>query len=231
MSENEKFTPPESKRKIITLNDLFDQTYKLLPEEYPHLISDREYDHHRARFQQTRYADSWIPEQGLIEDEEQENWFAERLRGSVLIDVGGGLSSMQDFSIDYGVSTYVCVDRFGQTRESPVDPRRPEQESDPTDTLHAIVVKADMLDFLSHLKDRSANLVINGIDLNIVPDSKYHEALANELARVVKPGGIIFGDHSEALNVLKRQTPPELRSVKFPASEWYQYSLVFERPE
>lgn len=227
MSEKERFTTPETKRKIVRLDDLIDPN-RAVPVEYESLIRAQEQDS-SERFQPTAYSETWLRDPGMIETEEERKWFAERLRGRTLIDLGGGQSSMQDFAADYGASTYVCVDRYGQTRESPVDPLHPEQESDPTENLHEIAVKADMLDFISRLKDRSANLTINGVDLFIIGNRDYHEALARELVRVVGDEGIIFGDYSEALKVLNRNIPPELRNVKFIGSDWHQFAFVFER--
>ena len=40
---------------------------------------------------------------------------------------------------------------------------------------------------------RTGNLTINGMDALVIPDLRYHEALANELVRATKAGGIVFG--------------------------------------
>jgi|GEM_PF-2782445 len=53
----------------------------------------------------------------------------------------------------------------------------------------------DMLDFVSRLPADSSNFMINGIDDLVLqdPTDEYQNALAQEIVRSLKPGGIIFG--------------------------------------
>lgn len=56
------------------------------------------------------------------------------------------------------------------------------------------IVCDDMLDFVSRLPDDSANFMMNGIDGFILTgSSEYKDALAREIVRTLKPGGIVFG--------------------------------------
>lgn len=73
------------------------------------------------------------------------------------------------------------------------------QPGEPVITL----VKADMLDFLEYVPDNSSCIVINGIDYTLGITTEYHQALAAEMARACKPGGIVFGVTSDSLTIVK----------------------------
>ncbi len=147
--------------------------------------------------------------------------FKTSLSESTLCDLGSAGAKMDWLASAYNASLYISVDKFPNgLREvgEPIDPtiarmeiRRVRDMSNtnsdekfpdlPLPTLH---IRADMLDFLSRLKNSSANVVINGIDGDIIPPEEYHQALAVELLRVVKDGGLIFGNNSTCLGILRR---------------------------
>jgi hypothetical protein len=150
-----------------------------------------------------RYSDLWFDlDRGLDETGKDREFFKDKLSGNVLIDLGGGrVPAMRHFAKNYGAKAFINVERFLPDR-FPVDPTvdltdalRTEKEKD----MDMLVVKADMLDFVSKLPDNFANFTINGIDSVIIEDQNYHHALAQELARATRPGGIIFGMCSDAL--------------------------------
>jgi hypothetical protein len=58
---------------------------------------------------------------------------------------------------------------------------------------------ADMLYFIAQLPSRSCSISINGIDKYIVT-ADYAQALATEIERVVRVGGVVFGECSLPLN-------------------------------
>ena len=66
------------------------------------------------------------------------------------------------------------------------------------DGIKEILVRDDMLLGLSRVNTESANITINGIDW--MWGGKYVEAIANEIERTVKPGGIVFGIGSEGFS-------------------------------
>lgn len=82
-------------------------------------------------------------------------------------------------------------------------------------------IRADMLDFVSRIKDSSVNIVINGIDEYIISVKKYHEALAQEIFRVTKKNGVIFGNRSNCLVVA-------LKSIKNDPLLKSQYEIIKE---
>lgn len=152
---------------------------------------------------------------------------APKLTGNPLFDLGGGIAEdLQRKDMDVflqmanrcGASVYVDVDRFliqdeedenyfgktgsvNPTKDMASDIERRRLQNKYPDTQIALV-QADMLDFTSRLDENAGNFVINGIDRFVVPDQKYHTALARELIRTTKRGGIIMGVNSEVLKQL-----------------------------
>lgn len=152
---------------------------------------------------------------------------APKLTGNPLFDLGGGIvEDLQRQDMDVflqmanrcGVSVYVDVDRFliqdekdenyfGKTgsvnpsKDMASDAEKKRLQEMYPDTQIALV-QADMLDFISRLNENAGNFVINGIDRFVIPDQKYHTALARELRRTTKKGGIIMGVNSEVLKQL-----------------------------
>jgi len=111
------------------------------------------------------------------------------------------------------------------TNEPPVVHVRPKPKIKPGDPVK-IQVQADMLDFLEHVPDNSCCITINGIDYNLGINDDYHKALATEMARVCKPGGIVFGVSSDSLNILKRN--PDFEVLKESKNEHW---LILKKKE
>lgn len=132
----------------------------------------------------------------------------EHCKDSVLVDLGG--NNLDIFSANnLQAGMYVGVNRYSD-KKGEVDPRKPSSISMGTTNVHGLVeissrsiyVKADMLDFVSRMPDASANFTINGIDRAIIDDIEYHKALAVEIARATRVGGVIFGAGSVSLRYL-----------------------------
>jgi hypothetical protein len=173
-----------------------------------------------------------------------------KLKDDILIDLGGGYGRMFFAAEDLGVGTYINVDKMitHQTDYNPFEAVCNHfQESLIKDLggeelkARRINVAADMLFFLTLLPDNSVNIAINGIDRTIV-DSKYSKALANEIIRVTKKGGVILGTNSDALidiaNIVNHGesdvTLPEdyndLEKLdKYPASFFRSDNVIFEK--
>ena len=178
------------------------------------------------RFQQfgDQYAEHWLEmvREGYGGTPEMVGVLREKLRGKLLLDLGGGYtlgkgskgimqSVMQDVSQELGVKEYINVDRhFTRQRPSPFS----FAPTDVTEELgipqpngmHILYVQEDMLAFLAHMPSEVPNLAIalNGIDAFVVPTQQryspggsYFEMLVKEIARVLPKGGVVLTQGSE----------------------------------
>ena len=194
-----EITEVDSARKKFDL--LFDQNRVTLSEEYAKLVRRQDLSSTRGHWQGTTYSETWLD---LFEARAlpARNFFRQRLSGQPLIDLGGGEGVMMNLATDFGVSEYINVDRgYGDLPLNPYEIGHSGQLNPSSITLD---VHADMLDFVARLKDNAANFTINGIDNIIVNDSAYHRVLAQELIRATRPGGLIFGIHSNVLHEILR---------------------------
>jgi ubiquinone/menaquinone biosynthesis C-methylase UbiE len=135
-------------------------------------------------------------EKGKLKAEQVKEYFRNKLSGQTLVDLGG----------DTGGFIYQFIKRIGLANEVvyiSVDKFINEQLVNSGGGGNNFFVKDDMLHFLSTLKDDSVNITINGIDLLIIKNDEYHKALADEITRVTKKGGIIFGANSFSVKILK----------------------------
>ncbi|OGG74173.1 hypothetical protein A3A40_00380 [Candidatus Kaiserbacteria bacterium RIFCSPLOWO2_01_FULL_54_20] len=147
-------------------------------------------------------------------DEAEHSYFRDRLRGNILVDLGGGrLCRMLSVAGMYDSSAYINVDSYiaGGFGDLPYDPTKNQYKAfyehrsglpgwvQPQHFPHTepAIVNADMLDFVSRLPDNSVNFTMNGIDYDILGEGalniKYQWFLAGEIIRTLRPGGIIFG--------------------------------------
>lgn len=199
---------------IITLHDILDAN-KSPSTEYQRLIEGRETDYN-ARFSQEKNYQIWLDfgpdvEHPILKSDKEEcergcQFFIQKLSGGVLVDLGGAEGNLRESALVWGVKTYINVDRGEYSwqkdgKRLPPNPLKAAVEFDES-KLHIIGVNSDMLDFVSRMRDNSANFTINGIDFNIIEDDAYHAALAKEVIRATKPGGIIFGANSEIVHPL-----------------------------
>jgi hypothetical protein len=133
------------------------------------------------------------------------------LPGSILCDLGGYNGKTEYLAAGHNASMYINVDRYprGLNDSTPVDSQKGQfGKADYVDVtgqtfiegIHNVVtVRADMLDFVSRIRDGSVNVTVNGIDADVIPIEKYHESLATEILRVTKHQGVIFGHGSYPL--------------------------------
>lgn len=125
---------------------------------------------------------------------EMRSFFSDKLRGGILVDIGGGQGRVvRNLAKKSGVAKIINVDVMG---EDDMDVFRGKKVEDSI-SAEVIDVHADMLDFVSRLPDGSCNFSINGIDINVIEDSGYREALFHELVRATRIGGIMFGAGSD----------------------------------
>ncbi|MBT9169089.1 MAG: hypothetical protein DDT19_02441 [Syntrophomonadaceae bacterium] len=215
MNEKEKFISLESEKKSLTLDNLIDQN-RFVPEEYKRLIFEQEkYNNYScySKYLKEPYSERWnhflsphniadfinitAYEKCIERNSRINNFLKQHLAGEVLIDLGGGTGYMKKFLKNLGVCTYINVDRTLGSNETIANPNPslPIHE-ETSEGLHKIDVNADMLDFIARLRNDSANFILNGIDSFVISDKKYHKALAQELIRATKQGGLIFGNDS-----------------------------------
>jgi hypothetical protein len=156
--------------------------------------------------------------------------FKKAIAGNILCELGGAGGRMEFLAANMGASLYVEVDKYPNHRKNdprPIDPtigvvkkrdfvlRRPGMEDHVfiEGIYNEIHVRADMLDFISRLKDGSVNVVINGIDSFVIRIPEYHRLLAKEIMRVTKDGGVIFGNYSDSLFIIRKmiEDDPKLK--------------------
>ena len=159
------------------------------------------------------------------------------LTGEILIDLGSGpincldTDNLTSIAKMLGASAYIGVEKFPSDLslaldlyKNIADPRLIESRA-PMDHLE---VKADMLEFISRVKSNSANITINGIDASVLWDTRsYSEALAREIARVVRVGGIAFGHNSDVSTYLGNYGLKRMEFSYLSGSLFF----VFQKPE
>jgi hypothetical protein len=124
----------------------------------------------------------------------------------LLIDLGGRHHTMAALANCLQVRNLITVDinvheGFSERRSSDSYFTKSFSEftlSPPT-TTRLMSSPADMLYFIAQLPSRSCSISINGIDKYIVT-ADYAQALATEIERVVRVGGVVFGECSLPLN-------------------------------
>lgn len=136
--------------------------------------------------------------------EKDKVFFQDKLKNSILVDLGGGYwTSMADETAkDYSASALINVDKFMYPKDMPYDPLTPQDPGRSGAVLsypRHVFVRSDMLDFVARLPDNSVNFMANGIDMFIMGRPSginllYRSALGKEIVRAMKSGGIIFGN-------------------------------------
>jgi len=147
---------------------------------------------------QTEMARHTVSEVGFYCLKERSLFLENALSGRRLTDLGAGDPvSMAHFSLTYGASEYVAVDGY-----------RDYTGNGLTGIKGIRLVNADMLSYIFGQPDESTNVVMNAIDAcilrcpNAVITAGYYAYLAENIARVVPPGGIAFGMMSPVLEEL-----------------------------
>lgn len=155
------------------------------------------------------------------EDQMTVQLLEERLKGSVLVDLGcGGPYSVRmayKFSSTFNVRKYIGIEKYPRSWEG--DSQYNEYIKDGslegrTAPAHEIVLGEDMLQVLSRRTEQS-NFMMNGIDDVIFSNDEwdpeidfnkeeYIKKLCENIARLVPQNGIVFGINSVYLNNLAR---------------------------
>lgn len=235
MSE-QKFLPSvEPEKKIITLEDLIDPTHSI-PDAYKHLIAAQKRE--QVRSSTTSFSYRWEdaleldrePRKDEKDLETMQRFFKEHLKHKVLIDLGGGsirLSYMCQLAKQCEAAAFASVDLM-LTAEPPKTIQIHKEKT--TDGFHEMEISADMLEFVTRLKDESVCFAINGIDWTIIDDKEYNAALAKEIVRATSKGGIIFGYDSEVSYPLYGITQSEGAPIKtFNVEKFTDQGFVFEK--
>lgn len=166
-----------------------------------------------ASWRETHYGDNWgsllkKPNYDQLHEDHRESvktnfekdfhYLENKLRDSTLIDLGGGGACSAVESI-FPVKEYVSVDKFIYSSKDESHVRgayEPVSAYEQESQMH-IEIEDDMLDFVARVQSNSSNFMMNGIDTIILPNSDYWKALAAELMRATKEGGIVFGIGSD----------------------------------
>lgn len=238
MTEKERFTSDttESEQNSeAVLHTIIDDS-RIPPPEYEKLALKQEKRGIKFPPSDANYSIIWSEVINTENENAVRDFLRRHLSGQVLIDFGGGTSAMSNLASEFGCSIYVNVDRAPYGEEEKPNPLVPAYHRQVGDTMN-LHVHADMLDFISRVKENSVNCIINGIDVIIVDDSKYHEALAREMIRVTKKGGLIFGTTSYALDQINSWVEKQqlgLKPIRFGEKDGFQMdedTFIFEKTE
>lgn len=202
MSEREKNYEAVSAENRLSL--ILDHN-QVIPLEYLALITSQETRDNVERFQRTEYSEKWLDLLGS-RAENARNFFKQKITGHPFIDLGGGMGLMRNVASKFGPTEYINVDRqyHEDLPPNPLEIHHSAPLIGNPDALE-IDIHADMLDFVSRLKEGVASFTLNGIDHSIVDNPKYHEALAKEILRATRKHGLIFGIQSISLSQIAEQ--------------------------
>lgn len=138
----------------------------------------------------TNYSDLLLGKKELV---------APLLKEQVIIDLGGGIrpKAMVSLAREAESTAYVDVE-YRLRKKSDIEFYSPDEIGQPEKIgkTEIFAVGDDMLHFLLRVKDNSVSIVMNGIDIIILPDEKYQKALVDEIIRVTKEGGAVVGFNS-----------------------------------
>lgn len=121
--------------------------------------------------------------------------FEDALRSQLLVDCGTGKESwIRSFAAQFGTALLFEIDIAYQRTISPHEEAA---------AMKIFCKKGDMLTVLARLPSACANITVNGIDRALIKNQEYHKALAHEIERVVRPGGIVFGFQSDVVQYVQ----------------------------
>src|SRR3989344_4171686 len=143
----------------------------------------------------------------LGKEKEVYNILREKLNDKLLIDLGGGKSSLErvlENNKGIQLKGYLNVDKFPSNFN--LDKKTPQGFNFEEESINGktkTYVEAGMLDFLQYIENHSIEAIaLNGIDWEVIGSIEYQEEFAKEIKRVLSPGGIVFGYDSIAINDL-----------------------------
>jgi len=135
-------------------------------------------------------------------------YLSQKLKGKILVDLGCGPDPRPSVAGKFGADTYIGVDKFNvgerdDNRAPKPDPftnvskKSPEKARKYSEGADSILVRADMLDFVSRLPSNSVNFMMDYVNGDIINRDEYVEAVVEELARATEEGGVVLMYSSE----------------------------------
>ena len=195
MSKRERYNPPETGEQIIAR--LLDSSRPVPPEYERLILAQEQRPISPYETSDVDYSREWPR---MLRGENEQNLMRAKLTGGTLVDLGGGIAShMRALAKQFEASEYLNVDLNPSLPSDPLHSTADEQD----ESVHVVQVNSDMLNFLTRMRKASAQFTINGIDELIISEPEYHQALARELVRATKQGGLIFGTNSIVYHHLK----------------------------
>jgi SAM-dependent methyltransferase len=144
----------------------------------------------------------WSKPEHVALRRQRDAWLG-KLSGGVLLDLGcgevGSRRAFQrfvmsyeprayvgvDHNLAYGIGPYEEIEDFGITM--PFDARE-------RSVLPGMLVRGDILEVLEKLPSDSMNVALNGMDDHMIAaGGDYGKAVAQEVVRVARPGGVVLG--------------------------------------
>jgi len=162
-------------------------------------------------------------------------FFRSKLKGEILVDCGGGREEfMKKLAVEWGAGAYLNLDGQLQAYDKSsnwqeysepfpgVDGARifsmrfrsPNREGE----TEIQGIDGDMLRVVARFPDNSVNYVLNAIDNDIILVGDYWRALAAEIERTTKTGGVVFGYNNLLLNHLSPSKFKDTELIEAPNS-------------
>lgn len=148
-----------------------------------------------------------------------EEYLHKKLSGHVLIDPGcGGPWRMSRLAENFGASMYVGINIESSSNFRSVVTEGDAHKLEGKESSYYI--EDDMLLRLAFTPSGCANILLNGIDSCILRKKEYMEAVADEIARACRPGGVVCGSSvgQTPFDYLKRKYADHFKEV-FPYGE------------
>jgi len=158
----------------------------------------------------------------LLEAANIKAYLEAKLRGEILVDCGGGSEEfMKSIAVQLNAGVYMNIDgklteynqRVNYTEYSEPGPlgtgkifsiklREPKEEM--ATQIHGI--EGEILRVIARFPSDSANFIISGIDYDsATEDRDYWRALAEEITRTTKKGGVVLGFGTPIFEYLDRK--------------------------
>ena len=210
---NEFLTLPENSLTI----ESFSKKYlsKTIPEEYKEIITTSPFIERKDHYADNLYGQ-------LLKDK----FITEKIKNSVVLDLGCGDSSLLEyFSKTAKAKFYIGVDKninqnagisiIDESHEKILSDLNDLYDDDDNENIEitnenektikinsekSILIKSDMLTAIAKFPNKSVSTIfLSGIEfLNSNNNAiKYHDALVNEIERIIKKDGIVIIYHSD----------------------------------
>lgn len=148
---------------------------------------------------------------------QRQEYLQTKLKGGILLDIGGHRGTMQEAAESLGARLYVSIDPNMFYKHDNLDPYK-DVSADvgivQGENTRTILINDFVLSVIARIKSGSVDgIVINGIDSEIINDPVYLAALAQEMMRILKQKGVLFGANALPLEYINERDVTPVNSV------------------